>query len=327
MKILEEIVLYLEQRGVLTAAEVEALEAKGFVRSEALRDYWDGYDNEDYDGEPPLTRRELDAQEPVLRPRARGASRRRSAIRAPAIAARARAWIDAQNTPLGALGRVIDAPESTTRWQRIARVGRSDPGPLATELTRAIDERHVSFNAIWEAICLDGYLDMVKPGEQGPAASAYRALLKAKDHKDTGKYLWLFRKRAIARVFDLMLAQRRVTEAFLCVYREGPALLGKWIKRDYHAVAYWSFVLLYNAERFAKGARWEAFSGEHPARRRLLDTRGLAQAFAFALDLGGNASKPFLSAFWDEKRGPEATAPGEAPPHQYKILFCPNGWD
>jgi hypothetical protein len=317
MKILEEIVIYLEQRGVLSTAEIDALTAAGFVRSEALRDEW--YDDgDDYEGEPILTPREVDAER-LLRPKSRRPARRRSAIRAPAIAARVRAWIDAQNTPLGALGRAMNAASATesashlTRWQRIASVGRSDPAPLAAELTRAIDERHVSFNAIWEAICLDGYLDMVKPGEQGPAASAYRALLKAKDHRDTGKYLWLFRKRAIARVFDLMLAQRRIAEAFVLVYRERPALLGKWIKRDYHAVAYWTFVLLYNAERFAKGARWEAFSGEHPARRKPLDTHGLAQAFAFALDLGGSASKPFLTAFWDDTNT--------------KTLFCPDGWD
>lgn len=312
MKVIEEIIDYLERRGLLGEAEIEALTRAGYVPSRERRQ---ADDEGCYDHEGPEEEAEAAQQTPT--PPARGPRpRRATTLRASAIATRARVFFVEQAELLGALGRATAGPASATRWQRIALVGRSEAALLAEAVGEAIEQRGLSFHALWEALCLDQYLYFVAEGEQGPAASAYRALLKAREVRETGRHGWLFRKRSIARVFDLVLAQRRLAEAFLHVYRGRPALFGKWLARDYHPMAYWSFVLLYNAERFLGGAPLRPLAGECPARRALPDARGLARAWSAALSLGGEPVRPFLADLWD----------ADLEAHRVP-LFCPNGWD
>ncbi|HEU4535751.1 MAG TPA: hypothetical protein VFS00_16610 [Polyangiaceae bacterium] len=315
MKVIEEIIDYLERRGLLGEAEIEALERAGYAPSRER--YEDRYDQwyEAYD-DPGPGPEEAAAERPLLRAPRGGGPRRGPAVRASDIAARARAFFAEQGDALGALGRATEGPASATRWQRIALVGRGEAAPLAEAVGEAIERRGVSFRTLWEALSLDQYLYFVTAAEHGPAASAYRALLKVREVGETGRHGWLFRKRSIARVFDLVLAQRRLAEAFLHVYRDRPALFGKWLARDGHPVAYWSFVLLYNAERSLGGVPLRPLAGECPARRAMPDARGLARAWSTALSLGGERVRPFLADLWD----------ADLEAHRVP-LFCPTGWD
>jgi len=289
MKILEQIVDYLSQRGALAPEEVSALEEAGFIRR---------YDDERYDDEEGWPPHEDDDEPPVGRaPKARG-GRKRRALKAPALAARLREALRAMDTHLRSLAAIAPVTGNAARWDRIELVARSSPDAVAASMSVAIDRGAVSFRALWDAIAADAHLCAVRPDEHGPAASAYRALLALRDHRDLHRHVWILRRRAISRSYQLLRAQDRAAAALLAVYRGSPALIGKWITREPHPVAYWSFVLLYNAERAASGMAAEAHAGERPARRALPPIADFSRAWARAIQFGGEACSRFLQSFW-----------------------------
>src|SRR5262245_38701125 len=98
LKILEQIVDYLAQRGAITPEEVNAFEAAGFIRTEAERhpEYDERYD--DYDEPEPYEALEPSAP---ARPRARG--RKYPPLKAPVLAARLRAALRAADPHLRTL--------------------------------------------------------------------------------------------------------------------------------------------------------------------------------------------------------------------------------
>ncbi len=337
MKVLEEIVDYLARRGVLADGEIEALEASGFIRTRAERDLDGGFYDYDYDydyddyGDPwdHAGDYALPRQQPPLRTVRRG--RRGSVLKAPLIAARLRAFLASADPMLGALSLVVPEPAPADRWARIAAIGRSDPASLGPSLRAAIDGGSASFRLLWDALGAQGYLSAVGPGEHGPAASAYRAIMAAREHRDMGKHAWLLGRRAVARTYDLSRAQDRLAEAFFAIARTSPDLTGKWLSRQYHPVAYWALVLHYNASRLAMGAPWEARSGEQPARRRLPDREGLSMAWSLALLHGDRSHRSGLRSLWEVANlravdAPDAPdAPEASRPHV--LLFCPGGWN
>jgi hypothetical protein len=293
MKVLEEIVAYLHHRGVLADDEVRAFESAGFIRrrTENLDDSWppEPYDPDPHDVYLPASA--------VLPPRPAAGRRPRKTLSAGVIASRTNAFLREHDDALGALGRVAELPSAGTRWERIARLARADSAAIAPALAASIDAGASSFNGLWSAIGIDGHLALVNVDEHGPAVSAYRALGRSSDHRDLGKYIWLLRRRAFARLHDLLSAQRRAASAFLLLASARPELFGKWLSRDYHALGYWTLVLLHNAGRRAAGHRAEARSSERPVRRMLPDAAVFSRAWALALELGGAPAREFLHAF------------------------------
>jgi hypothetical protein len=295
LKILEQIVDYLGQRGALTPEEVATLEQAGFIRPEAERDpwYYRRYDDYEPDGDEPD-----EPAGPPARARPGRRHRKRPPLKAPALAARLRKALRESDPHLRALASIAPIQGHAGRWDRIAAVARATPDAIADAIGAAVESGATSFRALWDAIGADVHLTAVREGEHGPAATAYRALMAMRDHREIGKHLWILRRRAMARVYELSRAQDRAAEGVHAVYRRRPSLIGKWIAHEPHPVAYWSFVLLYNAERAAQGTRWEPFSGEHPARRRLPSPADFSRAWARAIQFGGEPAARFLITYF-----------------------------
>jgi hypothetical protein len=299
MKVLEEIVAYLHDSGALTGAEVEAFERSGFIRprfnhGDEREDPWRDHDLWGPDPQE-MAFPDVASPPPVAgRARVRGVD-----VNAGVLASRVNAFFRDHDGPIGALARMGGLSDAGTRWARIASIARADPAATATALAASIDAGTSSFHGLWSAIGLDGHLSLLLENEHGAAPSAYRALVRAREPRDLGKYLWLLRRRAFVHLHDFLVAQRRVAAAFLVLARERPELLGKWLSRDYHPLGYWTLVLLHNAGRRAAGAPWEVLRAERPVRRMLPEARALSTAWTLALDLGEASARSFLVAFWE----------------------------
>jgi len=284
VKVLEQIVDYLARQSALTPEEITAIEAAGFIRSAGER-------RDDWDDLP-----ECGDEEPPLRPRPGPRGRKSPPLRAAVLATRVRSALEEVDPHLHALACI--APRQTEdRWEQIAALVRAPPEALAGPIAVAIDRGATSFRALWDAIGADQHRTLVRADEHGPAATAYRAMTALRDHRAIGKHVWILRRRAFARIHELSRAQDRAVEGIDHLHRERPALVGKWISQDPHPVAYWTFVLLYNAERAARGTPWHPFSGEQPARRRLPSTHDFAQAWARAIQLRGATVARFLESY------------------------------
>ena len=238
--------------------------------------------------------------------------------------------------------------------ERLTAIGRSAPASLIASLTASLDEGRCSFRRLWDTLVgARGYLSAVGPGEHGPAASAYRALMAVREPRDLGKHLWLLSRRAVARTHTLVRAKDRVAEAFFAIARTSPKLAGKWLSRQYHPIAYWALVLDYNAWRLTTDHRrrdhrgdalilddnaWrlttgeprDARPGEQPVRRSLPDPEGLSLAWSMALIHGDRGQRSLLHSLQEacESAPDVLQAPGaHGTWRPHAPLFCPAGWN
>lgn len=306
MKVLDEIVRYLSARGALFAEEIDSLEALGFVSNPESDPDGLGDIEPDDEAAPPT----------LPAPRRRGKRKNHKALRAPVLAGRLRDALREAERHVRALACVSPVPTGS-RWDRIEGLARAPKSDVVTAMSAALDDGTASFRAIWDAIAYDGILGVLGPEERGPAASAFRALAALRSHRDLGRYVWILRKRPVARAYDWLRAQTIVTQAMGACHERAPQTLGKWLSREPHVVAYWSFVLVYNARKWAAQGRLALVSGEQPARRKMPQTSDLARAWANALLLGGPEAAKFLAAFWRAHKIGEAlwrALPEGAPP-------------
>ena len=60
---------------------------------------------------------------------------------------------------------------------------------------------------------------------------------------------WVLKQPALSAVFNLRQGQLRLLRVAEGVYRTQPDLIVTGFHRDYHPLAYWTFVILYNIRR------------------------------------------------------------------------------
>jgi hypothetical protein len=328
MKAIEQIITYLNARGVLSVEQLAYLERHGLWDRHAEHRDQQPDETPFFGSRDLLEEDEWDAFEgPTARDRKRRAARKPKDLlpagHAPeteAIDARLRGYFDGWRAALDGLLQVGSRLTPCTTWQAAAiAVRNAHPEAVYGVVREALRTRSPSLHVLWDAVVLDNYRDL--PEVHGPVAVAYRAVLNVPEHGQLGKYAWLLKSPAVASVFNLRLAQRQMLLAGERLFNDQPDVLATALFRDYHVLAYWTFVLLYTARRLRKPDDTNVPAGsEHPPSRQPPDQAGWLRAWSHTAVMEPIRILPLMVRFNERAAG---TGP-EPPPG---LLICPRRWD
>jgi hypothetical protein len=326
MRAVEQIIRYLNEHGSLTREQLLHLERLGL---------WQGSAEElpAAEGPPVEVLRADDWEIDVERSeeRAQRKGRRKSGARPADVTAeelaehlteRFEAWRP-NLEGLVLLGRRLGVCRN---WEEAAVVVRNnEPEAVVRATVESLRTRSPSLKLLWTALGLEDYRDLPREWRRnGPAIGAYRTALTVQDYSEMNRDQWVLKQKAIGSVFNLRQAQLRLLRAAENVYRTQPDLIVNGFHRDYHPLAYWTFVILYNVRRVRRDGALlpEPASGEHGAMRGLPDERGwmLAESHAAWMDPIGYVRD--LEA--EQQRARQLRVRPEELVREY---LCPRHWD
>lgn len=261
MKVIQQLITYLDSRGILTSDDVSYLRSEGYLSPELLVEF-DERALSPADAAV-LEPWELSEEEPALE-REAVARRRKGRVQRKAhvmtaqeisarLAGRIPEWTEALEPLVQIAGRL--AP-GVSLEDTPALLCRADPGSLEAAVAAALQDRRPSLKKLWAALSLEDYRGVVEePGLSGAAVRAYRAVLAADDYGPRGKSGWILREREIAWTYDLARAQWRLVAACGGLYDTDPELISRELGREWHDGAFWAFTLLYSAHRFVRSLK------------------------------------------------------------------------
>ncbi len=343
MKVVEQLVSYLDGRGRLSPDQLAYLRAEGYcgrsAAAEGEADSLTGPDllsadhagagsgslasapDDERDGYP-LEDEPAHARRPAVTPRrARGAAQRERRARAhAALAAYLAARLPTWDEPLRGLVCLARRLAPVASWQDAARALRN-VGSAALEgaLADGFRCRQPALPLLWEALSFDGY--RAPDGLPRAARHAYAAWLDAAGRGASGGAVRLPRGREVATVCNLVQAQRRVLAACGRLYDRQPGLIAQALRRDHHPGAYLVFLLVYRARKAATPPATTA-PDEHRPRRPLPDGAAWPRAWEQALLVDPRHVHPFYRAC----QGAGTAAHG-GPAGAALDLVCPAEWD
>jgi WD40 repeat protein len=315
MKVVQQLIVYLARRGLLSAADAAYLQKHGFLPHELtteagdVLELSDGIPDEDSGEfaagpEEYWEQVEVEAAAPAgAGRRRRGRTRRKGPVMtAREIGARLAGTIPDWAETLQALVTVARGFEAGAGLKEAPEIlHRAGPRQLETALAAALAARRPSLRELWAALSLEAYHQVVElPGLHGPAVRAYQAVLAAEEHCHVGSRAWVLRQKEIAWVFMLTRAQRRLLAACGRLYREDPELISRELSRERQEGAFWAFSLLYNAHRFVPGTPLQRIP--RPASDRVVDRaqpdrEAWFQAWSQAWVMDPRAVAPFLAHY------------------------------
>jgi len=257
MKVIGQLIAYFQARGALSEEQLEYLSKHGF--RVAGRD--DGQDDADdtilEDQYPAVELLEPEPHEELLgtalkRRHGRGNVQHKGrAVEDGEIAEWLTERFDEWQGAFAGLQQVVAPLAEVDSWRRAATLVRQvDDTALIAAFARGLAEQTISFAALWETLGFDRCHELAnRPGLRGPAISAFRALLAATDLRQVTKHQWLLKQSAVADLFNLLCAQRRLARAFGHLFETDPPAVSAAIRREPHPLAFWTVLLLYNAVR------------------------------------------------------------------------------
>jgi hypothetical protein len=292
MKAIEQIITYLNARGLLSAEQLAYLERHGL---------WDRRGGGGEKGD------EVHHTGRVPEPEEVGGE----------LAARFGAWAPA----LEGLLLVARRLGPCAGWREAAvTIRNAGPEDLYGAVHQGLRERGPALSALWDAVSLEAYREVLdRPVLHGPVAVAYRAILDAPEYAQLGEYAWLLKTEEVGHVFNLKQAQRQLLLACERLFSAQPGAIVLALQRDFHVLAYWAFVLLYSARReHANGPR----PVEHPPARQQPDEAGWLRVWAQTAVMDPVRLLPLLV------RANARQAPGPAEGDALRgIVFWPKAWD
>jgi predicted metal-dependent peptidase len=323
MKVIQQIVAYLDRQGVLAPDDLAYLQDQGFLPH--------GEEPEPEAGPVPRGSRggrvqaqdpeealwewpELEAalQEAAARRRKGGGRRRKPATTARElgawVAARKPGWAEALQG-LVQVARRLSPDADLEEAPEI--IHRASGDVLDQALLEALEFRRPSLKELWTALSMEDYRAVaVDPSLRGPVVRAYRQMLAVEGYHQLGRYSSILKEREIAWVYHLVRAQRRLLSACGRLYETRPELISRELSRDRQDAAFWAFVILDAARRRKSGRILQ--DGGLPVGQQVV-TRGYPrwpvwlQAWAQALLMDRQAVLPLLGL-----QEAAATAPAEA---------------
>lgn len=252
MRVIQQIVEYLEQQGTLTQDDLHYLRSEGFVPYPADAEKYEAPDDIDetlYDEGPSTPERRRRGHRRFV---VRGRNLTTGQLRA-GISARLSDWAEPLEG-LIALARKLDATANITSAPLILL--QAETTNLDRSVHDAVDTRQPSLKTLWKSLDFTEIRDPAPtPGEQvdGPVVRAYRWLLRATNRHESPGCGWLLRYWQVRWAVQLVGAQKRILESLGRLYDADWNLIHRELCREQHNGAFWTFTLLYNARRFAEG--------------------------------------------------------------------------
>jgi hypothetical protein len=252
MRVIQQIIEYLAERGELSEEELRYLRSEGF--SPFPTDYVapppddpaSPYESlPEHHAAPEVRRRARRRPTPAAGP---GVGKLKAAI-----AARLGEWAE----PLAgllALARRLD-PTATGIVAAPLAVLQADPEALYAAVRDVVDARDPSLRTLWKSLDFTAFHDPITGQSGGGTLRAYRSLLRSLQRQDSPGCGWLLRYWQVRWAAQLAEAQRRLLSAFGQMFREDFPLLTRELSRERHDGAFWAFALLYSAERYAEGGQ------------------------------------------------------------------------
>ena len=255
MKVIGQLISYFQSRGALSQDQLDYLTRQGFILStndddgdtvilddEPSRDVIEPAPEDEYE--------EAVAGQPRRRGRG-GARRPRKSVAARRIAA----WLQ-ERFPrwrkefIGFEQLAVQGTDRCEWREAVKRLRRASANDLRRALTNGFERQAVSLRSLWDSLGFDKCHELAeRPGLQGRAISAYRALLAASDVAHVSKHQWLLRYEPVSDVFNVLCSQRLLAHAFGELFDNDPPLVSAAMRHHPHPLAYWSLVILYNAVR------------------------------------------------------------------------------
>jgi hypothetical protein len=347
MKVIEQIIKYLDSRGALSPKQIEYLKNEGFYVQKPYSDYdydyelYDDYGYEpDYDDEYWEYYYYSDLHEDSEQHRVTRRYKKKARVqhknpllKAPDLCRRLGERIKGWRSELYGMLQLARLLSSDVTWIQAADVIRNaEPEALYEALPKGLETRSPSLKTLWKSLSLDDYHFVLRLGFGGPAVKAYQVILKSTERGNLGKHGWLLREWEVRWVYNLIQAQRYVLSACRRIYDEQPELISRAICRDYHTVAYWAFVLLYHARRGYPDYSADVTPNptEHIARRHLPDEhKDWLRAWAHATIMDSQSLTPLLKFYQNfvpiDYDSPNSEERQRSWFHHH--LLCPREWD
>jgi hypothetical protein len=343
MRVIEEIIHYLDFRGQLTGEEIAYLRTEGFLPSVHNEEY-------DFGGEEAPFREcesapdpedvweavesQARAQKRVPRPRIGTNKKRGGGLRAADIrrwiTERYGGWTDPLE-PLLKLARQLDPAVSFAEMP--ARLHHADPTALLGAMATLVQVSSPWLSTLWKALQWRGYGELQGRGE---AVDAYHRICTGADPNELFRYAWLLREDEVRRVHSLAAAQRRLLAACGQLYDTHFALIDRHLCREYRSEAWWPYLLLYNARRYTAGQHPETLRmGETAIPIDLLTEERFERFRPLATGMDPRTVRPYMEGidFQLERRRRvewlrELVENLIVEPHETEVqpLFCPQGW-
>src|SRR5581483_336745 len=343
MKVIEQLVSYLTERGRLSPDQLAYLHAEGYCARPAGAEavvaspadpappsagppkpasgvlaVWpdDEIDRYAAELEQALARR------PAVTPRrARAAAQRqRRAWAHAALAAHLGTRLPTWDEHLGGLVQLARHLTPAATWPEAAcRLRKARGGTLVAALAEGLAGRRPALPLLWEALSFDARRAL--DGLPRSARHAYAAWLDAATRGASGGVVRLPRGREVAAVCNLVRAQRSVLAACGQLYATDPRLVARALRRDHHPGAYLAFAMVHTARKAETPPR-PTPPDEHCPRRPLPDGAAAWQrAWEQALLMDPRHVRPFYRACLHAGAAP-GQRDGEA-----LGLVCPAEWD
>ncbi|MGM0595686.1 MAG: hypothetical protein ACQES9_01475 [Myxococcota bacterium] len=144
-------------------------------------------------------------------------------------------------------------PTSRT-WRQAARI-ISDMKQISLQkkITDKIKEKEGVFSKLWDFLKYDGYLF---PDFSGPIMVAYKKITSGAKREQLGRYDWALEHPEIYDIYELIQAKTSISKAFGSIFFEREDVFLEVLKKEFHALAYSTAVLLYSAKRW-ENRPWE----------------------------------------------------------------------
>ncbi len=305
MQVISEIIRYLNHHGLLDSADIQYLRQHGFMDCESDEDLAvleellashasSGAARVPVEDAIDAIERRLDRPAPR---RAGGRGRRpRQELTAAAISDRILAlwpqWAP-QLTGLQALAALLStAPDPQAAIQALRDAPATDLDLAIASLLRS---GKPPVDTVWKALYFDGYNQGVAPADAtGAAVRAYQLVTRGRPHQEIGRYAAALRHAGLARLFELVQAQRAVLRAFGHCLGRDPALFDRRLfGHRCDSVCYWSLTIAASAIVLAHGGS-PPFR-VHGPRRPSPDAGQEERAWGCAAAMDSHAIALFLS--------------------------------
>jgi hypothetical protein len=229
------------------------------------------------------------------------------------IGAELAAHFDAWAAPLGGLLQAARRLGPCAGWREAAvAIRNAGPEELYGPVREGLRDREPGLRDLWAAVSFEAYRTALDETHVHGRAAAYRAILDAPEYAQLGKHAWLLKSQEVGHVFNLKQAQRQLLLACERLFSTQPGALILALQRDFHPLAYWTFVLLYTARRDAASCG----PAEHFPARTQPDRAGWLRVWEHTAVMDPVRLLPLLvragACEGDDLRG---------------LLFWPKGWD